>query len=189
MYLFKKQGMLWPPAGWKHFSSVKKSRGQALSKDPATATITGLSYNVESSPVYLDDSDLTQLYAFRIDGWSYSIHNESYEYPILSFHLLDRPATATRKAPFMSNLKVNARNSSVTEGMAHRVIMAALFFMKQIDGQNVPDHEQILKLYRLEAMSNASMIMNCVAAEKQRPLQMERPERRFYKYLLRSKGD
>ena len=102
---------------------------------------------------------------------------------------MDRDKKATKKSPFMSNLKVGARVSHITEGMAHRVIMATLFFMKQIDGNNVPDYEQILKLYRLDVTTDASLLMNCLNAEKQRPLQTERPEGRFYKYLLRSKGD
>ena len=183
MYLFKKQGMPWPPVGWKHFSSIKKPSGQSLSKDPRTATIQGLSYNVEASPVYLDDKKLSHIYSIRIEGWTYSIQNESQEYPIMHFTLLDKASDALEKAPYVSDLKIQARPFIVDEGRAYRTIMTALFFMKQIDGNNVPDYEQVLRLYRLtpSALEKARQI-------EQRPsLLSERPQKRLSDYLMWNK--
>lgn len=179
MYLFKKQGMPWPPIGWKHFSSIKKSCGQALSKDPRTATIQGLSYNVEASPVYLDNNKLSHIYSIRIDGWTYSIQNESQEYPVLSFTLLDKARGEIEKAAYVSNLKVQARPFVINEGLAHRTIMAALFFMKQIEGSNVPDYEQVLRLYRLNK-----------GRKEQRPfLLTERPKKKLYDFLVQGRDE
>ena len=183
MYLFKKQGMPWPPVGWKHFSSIKKSCGQALSKDPRTAMIHGLSYNVEASPVYLDNRELSHIYAIRIDGWTYSIQNESQEYPVMSFTLLDKARGEIQKAPYLSNLKIQSRLCDVNEGKAHRAIMAALFFMKQVEGKNVPDYEQVLRLYRL----TPNTIREKEAQAKRPSMLLERPQKRLYDYLMKGR--
>lgn len=152
MYLFSNQGVPWPPIGWKHFSSIRKSCGQALNKDPKTATIVGLGYKIEANPVRLEGEDLSYVYSVVVDGWAYSIQNDSQEYPVMSFNLLTRPEGVGQKLPYLSNLRIRGDVSSLNESKAHRAIMAALFFMKQIDRKHAPDYERVLKLYRLDAV-------------------------------------
>lgn len=183
MYLFKKQGVPWPPIGWKHFSSIKKTTGQSLSKNPRTATIQGLSYHVEGSPVYLDNKKLSYIYTIRIEGWTYSIQNESHEYPIMQFTLMDKTDVSLEKAPYVSDLKIQARPFSLDEGRAHRTIMTALFFMKQIDGNNVPDYEQVLRLYRL----TPNALEKKRDTRKRPSLLSERPQKRLSEYLMHDK--
>lgn len=163
MYLFSNQGVPWPPIGWKHFSSIKKSCGQALNKDPKTATIVGLSYKIEANPVRLDSENLSYVYSVVVDGWAYSIQNDSQEYPIMSFNLLSRPEDAGQKLPYLSNLRIMGDVFSLNESKAHRAIMAALFFIKQIDREHAPDYERVLKLYRLDVVHAHR---NLITAEK-----------------------
>lgn len=150
MYLFNKQEVPWPPVGWKHFSAIKKLCGRALDKNPKTATVSGLSYRVEVNPVCFNKDSDSYIYSLYVDGWSYSIQNESHEYPVISFDFLDRKIGENNNLPYLSNLKTRGMLFEATEINAHRAVMASLFFMKQISSKNVPDYNQVLKLYRLE---------------------------------------
>jgi len=156
MYLFKKQGVPWPPNGWEVFHAIKKSCGQAVFKDPVGACVAGLTYTIEPTRIYDDEGNLVLSYAIDVQGWNYSILNESQEFPILSFHIIEREKDIRLKKPYISRLKILSRPLELTENKAHRVLLTALFLIKQIDAKNVPDYERILKLYRIHPDSRVS---------------------------------
>lgn len=149
MYLFNKQGVAWPPRGWGLFNSINKSCGQSVFKDPMSATVAGLTYTIEPNSIYTADGTLIVAYSISIDGWNYSILNESQEFPVLSFQLIEKDAGAKAWLPYISRLKILSRAVHLSESKAERVILTSLFLMKQIDAQNVPDYERILRFYRI----------------------------------------
>ncbi len=85
MCRFEALGVSWPPRGWKQLRHIEKTSGQAITKDPASAQVTGLVYNIEPAPIYRDSNTRLIAYDIQIDGWEYTIHNESREY---RFYLL-----------------------------------------------------------------------------------------------------
>jgi hypothetical protein len=145
MCKFKTLGLSWPPKGWDKLSYISRSCAQAISKDPLSARVTGLSYNIEPCPT----SAGRYVYAFSIEGWEYNIYNESIEFPVLSFLLRERPDSKPSKSYYISEIKTQARALRLTERSAHRILMATAFFIKQIDSDQVPDFERILKLYKI----------------------------------------
>ena len=149
MCKFKTLGVSWPPKGWKQFKDIDRSHGQAISKDPASAIVTGMSYIVEPLPVYQKNDLRSFVYAIHIEGWDYNIYNESCEYPILSFICKERPEDSASKHYYISDIKSRARSVRITQRSAHRSFMAALFMMKQINSGQVPDAERILRLYKI----------------------------------------
>jgi hypothetical protein len=101
---------------------------------------------------------------------------------------LDKAIGEIKKSPYLANLKVQSRSCAVQESKAHRAIMAALFFMKQIEGKNVPDYEQVLRLYRLTPNALHQQEVEQTHRKEQRPsLLSERPLRRLSDYLIRHK--
>lgn len=149
MYLFKKQGVAWPPRGWSMFHAIKRSCGQSVFKDPASATVAGLTYKIEPSSIYAPNGKLLLAYSISIEGWNYSILNESQEFPILSFQIVEKESCAKSELPYISRLKILSRSIDLTENKAQRAILTSLFLMKQIDAKNVPDYGRILRLYRI----------------------------------------
>lgn len=149
MCRFKALGVSWPPRGWKQLGYIETSSGQAISKDPLSARVTGLVYNIEPSPVYRKNSTRIFVYSVRIDGWEYTIHNESREYPVLSFSLQERLDPDVPKDFYISDIRTKSRVIRITERSAHRSLMAALFMMKQINNAQVPDIERVLRLYKI----------------------------------------
>lgn len=149
MCKFKALGLSWPPRGWEALASIETTSGQAIIKDPASAVVAGLTYNIEPLPVYQKNNQRIFIYSLHIDGWEYTIQNESREYPILSFMFQERPDKNTPKNFYISDIKSQSRPVIVTERSAHRSMMAALFMMKQIASNQVPDAERILRLYKI----------------------------------------
>lgn len=149
MCKFKTLGVSWPPKGWKELELVDQSYGQAISKNPKSAVVTGMSYMIEPIPVIDPHNKRSYLYALRIEGWDYNIYNESFEYPILSFVFKERDVSADIIVSSVSDLKTSAQKLPMTERSAHRIFMAALFMMKQIEKGSVPDFERVLRLYKI----------------------------------------
>lgn len=149
MCKFKKLNVSWPPLGWEQLRAIKTSSAQAILKDPASARVLGLTYNIEPLPLYLKSKERVFVYDIQIEGWEYNIQNESREFPVLSFTLRSRPNGKSPKNYYISNIKVKARPLTLTERSAHRAYMAALFMMKQIISSQVPDSERILKFYKI----------------------------------------
>lgn len=142
--------VFWPPKGWKHFESLKNISGQSVTKDPVSAKVKGLVYNIESTPVYYADNLFSAVHDIRISGWEYNILGESVEYPIISFFLQDRAyETSTDKSRYISQLKVKDKLFPVTNNSAQRSYMVALLLIKQIDAGVVSDVDRILSMYKV----------------------------------------
>ena len=155
MCRFKTLGMSWPPRGWDQLRHIKASEGQSVIKDPASARVYGLSYMIEPLPYSLGKKINKAIYLIEIEGWEYNIHNDSREYPILSFILQERPDDDAPKDFYISALKAMSLQLRVTERSAHRAFMAANFLMKQIANNQVPDAERILRLYKIHPLQRA----------------------------------
>lgn len=149
MCKFKALGISWPPRGWEQLRTIQQTTAQAITKDPASARVAGLTYDVETLPVYQKNNKRAFVYAIQIDGWEYTINNESREFPILSFMLQERPDKSMSKHFHMSDIKTKSRPIGLTERSAHRSLMAALFMMKQIVCGQVPDADRVLRLYKI----------------------------------------
>ena len=149
MCKFETLGISWPPKGWEHLKVIYRSSGQSLSKDPRSACVNGLSYQIEPLALYNKNQQRSFVYAVQIEGWEYAINNDSREFQVLSFMLRERPDENAPKDFYISDIKVNARPLRVTERSAHRVLMAAQFMIKQIDSDLVPETERILRLYKI----------------------------------------
>ena len=149
MCSFKTLGVSWPPSGWEQFKEIEYSSRQAIVKDPATARVVGLSYAVEFLPLYHRNDVRELVYAIQIDGWEYTIRNESREYPILSFVLRGKSKHVPDRCEQIADIRVKSCQWPCSRRLADRVVRASLFFMKQINGSSVPDVEKVLKLYKI----------------------------------------
>lgn len=142
-------GISWPPKGWEQLGFITKLNAQVVVKDPMKATIIGVHYKIEPIPVYNKEKNRSYVFHISIDGWQYSILNESREYNILSFDLIERHDSTLTKDYFLSNIKTKSRPLLLSERSAHRIYMAALFMLKKIENGQVPDFNKILRLYKI----------------------------------------
>lgn len=142
------QGHAWPPRGWKQLGSITQLNGQALAKDIRTAKIFGLGFRIESEPLYQMESRFYR-HKIQIDGWQYSILNESSEYPVLSCVITDRHDIRHPRESFVSDIRIMAKPVENRPVIVRRVIMAAQLLIKQIQMGQVPDHERVLSIYHL----------------------------------------
>ncbi|PZQ49161.1 MAG: hypothetical protein DI551_00475 [Micavibrio aeruginosavorus] len=148
MSRFESTQIVWPPKGWSQFSSVLSSSGQSLAKDIGKSRIYGLQYRIDSVPLFKNDAKIFQ-HDIRIDGWEYSILNESIEYPVLSFSLLDRFDLSLPRECFVTDIRSYASHVPHTRRSANRAVSAALFFIRQITSGGVPDINRVLRIYKL----------------------------------------
>lgn len=146
---FKALGLSWPPRGWEQLRHIKKTTGQSVTKDPALARVAGLAYAIEPIPFYKGKKIRSIVYSIEITGWEYTIHNDSREFPVLSFLLQERPDRSAPKDFYISDLKTMAHPIRITERSVHRALMAASFMIKQINGDKVPNIGKILRLYKI----------------------------------------
>ncbi len=142
-------GNSWPPRGWDSLGFIKELNGQAIAKDPMKATITGLAYKIEPVPIYLKNNTKSYVYNLSINGWTYSIQNESHEYSVLSFNIHERLNESLSKDNFIFDIKTKSRPLLLNNRSAKRAYVAALFIMKQIVSGQVPDYNRILRLYKI----------------------------------------
>ena len=140
--------IVWPPVGWPQFSQVTSSSGRAVAKDIPKAKIFGLNYSIDSVPLFKMDTKLMR-HDVAIDGWEYSILNESIEYPVLSFSLYDRFDLQLAKECFVTDIRSYATPIPHTKRSVSRAISAAIFIIRQIENGNVPDINRVLRTYRL----------------------------------------
>ena len=157
---------VWPPKGWAQFAKVKSSTGQSLSKDIGRARIIGLQYKIDTVPLFKGCTKFLN-HNITIDGWEYSILNESIEYPVLSFSLMDRFDDTMPAEYFITDIKVYATPVPHTKRSAMRAVTTALFLMDQIGLGQVPAVDHVLKsnrlhpsqlsLYRSEQMLDISL--------------------------------
>lgn len=138
----------WPPRGWKQLGNISKPLGQSLVKDIKSARIFGLSYHITSESIF-DRHVRLNRYHVSIDGWEYSILNESTEYPVLSFTLADRTDLLKPREQFISDIRVGARTVPGGMASARRAVTAAIFLIRQIELGQVPDAQRVLRMYHL----------------------------------------
>lgn len=140
--------ILWPPVGWSQFSQVTSSSGRAVAKDIPKARIYGLNFSIESVPLFKMDTKLFR-HDILIEGWEYSILNESTEYPVLSFSLFDRFDLMLAKECFVTDIRSYSTLMPHTQRSVNRAVSAALFMIKQIQAGGVPDVNRVLRAYKL----------------------------------------
>lgn len=140
--------ILWPPVGWSQFAAVEQASGQALAKDIAKARIYGLQYRIDSVPLFKQDTKLFR-HDIRIEGWEYSILNESIEYPVLSFTLMDRFDPSLPRECFIDDIRAFDVSIPHTRRSANRAVGASLFLIRQILAGQVPDVSRVLRIYKM----------------------------------------
>ena len=145
---FESINILWPPSGWSQFAAVTASSGQAVAKDIGKARIFGLQYFIESMPLFKNDTKIFR-HDISIHGWEYSILNESTEYPVLSFSLMDRFDLSLPRECFVTDIRSYDSAIPHTRRSANRAVSAALFFIRQIASGGVPDINRALRIYKL----------------------------------------
>ena len=130
---------------------IKKRNGQSLTKDPQTARVRGLSYRIGSDPLSINDKRF-YIHRIRIDGWEYTIQNDSHEYPILSFKIMDRFDQSIPEEYYVSDIKTLSSSVVLTERAVCRALQLFRFFTRQIDRGHVPDIEKALRIYKLHPL-------------------------------------
>ncbi len=148
------QGNAWPPRGWQQLGSITQLYGQALAKDIRTAKIFGLGFNIDSEPLYQMEARFHR-HKIQIDGWQYSILNESSEYPILSLTITDRHDVRKPRESFVSDIRIMGKPMEARPVLVRRAVMAAQLLIKQIQMGQVPDHERVLSIYHLHPKRSA----------------------------------
>lgn len=138
----------WPPPGWSQFAGVGSSTGQSLAKDMARTRIFGLQYTIESVPIFRNDRRIHR-HDVAIDGWEYSILNESIEYPVLSFSLYDRFESGVPPYGFIDDIRAGGMDVPHTKLSATRAVGAGLFLIRHIAAGQVPDINRVLRIYKL----------------------------------------
>lgn len=145
---FESINVLWPPAGWSQFSTVTASSGQAMAKNPAKGRIYGLQYTIESMPLFKNNAKLFR-HDITVTGWEYSILNESTEYPVLSFSVMDRFDQTLPREYFITDIRAFDTSVPHTKRSAARAVSAGLFLIRQITSESVPDINRVLRTYKL----------------------------------------
>ncbi len=145
---FESLGILWPPAGWPQLAAVKQSTAQSIAKHISSGRVFGLQYRVESMPLFKMETKLFR-HDLHIEGWEYSIHNESTEYPVLSLSVFDRFDLGLAKECFITDIRSYDTAMPHTARSANRALSAALFMIRQIESGFVPDINRILRSYKL----------------------------------------
>lgn len=138
----------WPPTGWKQFKDIQPSLCQSLAKNPSKGKIYGLQYKIETVPLFKDEKKYLR-YDVLIDGWEYSILNESIEYPVLSFTLLDCFDDNLPQECYITDIRSYSSLIPHTKKSAARAVSAGIFLMKQISNGFVPDVNRVLQVYKL----------------------------------------
>ena len=130
-------------SAYLHQKNSAGIQGRAVEKDSTTSSIRGLSYQIT------DVKNKPDFYAIDIKGWRYSVRNETREIKILSFECKNPFLPGQRKKLSLENIKVNARPLISNAASSQRSLMAAIFFIKQIEKGQVPDANRILRLYKI----------------------------------------
>jgi hypothetical protein len=139
---------VWPPKGWAQLAKIKSCNGQSVSKDIARTRIIGLQYKIDTVPLFKGCTKFLN-HHISIDGWEYSILNESIEYPVLSFSLMDRFDDTMPAEYFITDIRAYATPVPHTKRSAMRAVTTAIFLMDQIGLGQVPAVDHVLKSNRL----------------------------------------
>jgi hypothetical protein len=145
---FESMNIHWPPVGWPQFAEVNDSSGRAVAKDISKARIFGLQYSIESVPLFKMDTKLFR-HDISIDGWQYTILNESIEYPVLTFSVYDRFDLQQTKESFVTDIRSYSTEIPHTRRSVNRAVSAAIFLIRQINLGSVPDVNRVMRTYKL----------------------------------------
>lgn len=148
--ILDKEGV-WPPRGWTSLGGVKQLSGQSLAKDIDTARVRGLVYRIVSDPIQTTDEHF-YIHRVRIDGWEYTIQNDSSEFPILSFSLMDRFDDNIPEEYYVSAIKTMSCPVELSERTVRRTMSLFRFLIRQIDNGVVPDVDRVMRMYRLHPL-------------------------------------
>ncbi len=140
--------VFWPPAKTSFLSGLGKPSAQAIIKDIDKGRVLGMSYRIDGECVYLRDKPRT-LYFISIDGWDYSIKNDSHEYPILSFSYLDMGQAQGPLDKKVQNVRVLSRPLSRGYRIADKTLRVADYLMHRIAVGQVPNAQRVLASYKL----------------------------------------
>ncbi len=142
---------VWPPNGWTSLGGVKKLSGQSLVKDPQTARMRGMIYRIVSDPIQSPGENF-YIHRVRVDGWEYTIQNDSSEFPILSFSVMDRFDENIPEEYYVSSIKMMSCPVELSEKTVSRTISLFRFLVRQIDNGTVPDIDRVMRVYRLHPL-------------------------------------
>ena len=140
----------WPVAGWTLFEFLQKPESAATRRDSAESTILGLGYSIHNCHAVhgngapCDGADTVLL---RIDSWHYDLMGQVTDLPVMEIVFDARRFSVPARS--VVSLKIMARPIKITEKISSRAVNAALFFLHQIQADQVPDFERILELHRL----------------------------------------
>ena len=138
----------WPPAGWPNLYQIDSPSGQAVTKNMTDGKLLGHAYSIVSVPLFRADQRLYR-HDIAIEGWEYTIQEDSTEYPILSLSLYDRFDLREPREHFISDIKTPAGTLRKSPRSARHALNAALFLIRQISGGFICDYERVLKIYGL----------------------------------------
>lgn len=138
----------WPPADIAFLEGLKEPCAQSMVKQIDRGCISGMTYRIEGERVYLNERPRL-LYFIQIDGWEYTIKNDSSEFPILSFSYLDTALTHPLDKT-VQNVMVNGRAMRRGYRIADKTLRVASYLMRQIAEGAVPDAQRVLNLYKLQ---------------------------------------
>ncbi len=141
----------WVPKGWPFFQGIGKKENQSLYKSAQDKIVYGLSYRVESEPVWYRGRNL-DLHILRIDSWEYTIQQDSNERPVLTISFLDRYDARIPLEHLVLSIKVMGCPVAVTRHSARRVMLTAQLFLKQISAGQIPDVDNVLRIYRVNPL-------------------------------------
>lgn len=133
----------WPTA-FAFLSGLKRPQAQAILKHIDEGRVSGMSYRIEAERIYLQERPRL-MYFIQIEGWEYTIRNDSIETPVLSFTYLDGERDVTRA---VQNVRV--MNKAMTRGyrVSDKTLRIASYLMRQIESGVVPDAQRVLAGYK-----------------------------------------
>ena len=148
MFHLDQSEYVWPPRGWIKLDKIQKLSGHTIVKDPVFAKVSGIFYKIQPTPIISKNNKDKFSYQFDIEGWEYDINNTSREYSILSFVLKERISKLQNRF-LLTDIRSNGRPLKSTQIISHRVLSAALHFIREIDKGNAPDRRNTLLLYKV----------------------------------------
>lgn len=126
---------LWPLSYWPQ--SVK---AQSVLKDPVKATVYGLSYQIDTPSAYDE-------FSIIINGWEYSISNESREYPVLSCRFILRDGLFGRSYYDVRGAKLCARPLPLRAARHDGFCRMIGDFLQLIEGGHVVEPSRLIDQY------------------------------------------
>lgn len=140
--------VFWPPAKTSFMADIRQPQAQAIIKDTHKGCVFGMSYRIQGERIYAGNKPRT-IYFIHIDGWEYTIRDDSIEYPILSFSYLEAGPHGFQGEKVINNIQVMSR--PVTRGyrLPDKTLRTAAYLMQRIAAGIVPDASRVLSLYKL----------------------------------------